>query len=110
MRTRNIKLFNYGIGREEEKRLRALAKEEENAVLVRVAAEESNQGIADALFMFLVYGVGFRRLPEELMIIGEDDFYAYRRKALYIFKILLRGRKTENMSGGKDKLYGGKLR
>ena len=49
-----------------------------------------------------VYGVGFRRLPEELMIIGEDDFYAYRRKALYIFKILLRGRKTENMSGGKD--------
>lgn len=99
MRTRNMKLLNYGIDKEEEKRLRTMAKEEENAALVRVAAEESNQGIADVLFASLTSGKGFRSLPEELWMVGENDFYAYRRRALYIFKILLRGRETENMSG-----------
>ena len=73
-----------------------LAKQEENAALVKVSAEESNQGLSDVLFISLTTGKGYRQVDREAYIPAqEDDFYAYRRRALYIFKLLLKGREAE---------------
>ena len=94
MRTRKMKLLNYGINEEEKSRLMELARLEKNAALIRVSAEESHQGLAEVLFISLTTGKGHREIyiPAE-----EDDFYAYRRRALYIFKLLLKGRDAEGI-------------
>ncbi len=96
MRTRELKLLHYGISAAEKEKLMELAKQEENAAFVKVSAEESNQGLSDVLFISLTTGKGYRRVDKELYIPAkEDDFYAYRRRALYIFKLLLKGREAE---------------
>lgn len=96
MRTRETKLIHYGIDKEEVVRLRTLALQEENAALVKVAAEESNPDLSDFLFISLTTGKGYRQVDRETYIPAqEDDFYAYRRRALYIFKLLLKGREAE---------------
>ena len=96
MRTRDMKLLHYGISEAEKDRLMELAKQEENAALVKVSAEESNQGLSDVMFISLTTGKGYRQVDREAYIPAqEDDFYAYRRRALYIFKLLLKGREAE---------------
>ena len=96
MRTRDMKLLHYGINAAEKDRLMEFAKREENAALVKVSAEESNQGLSDVLFISLTTGKGYRQVDREACIpVQEDDFYAYRRRALYIFKLLLKGREAE---------------
>jgi len=103
MRTRELKLLHYGISETEKNRLMELAKQEENAALVKVSAEESNQGLSDVLFISLTTGKGYGGIEKKTYIPAkEDDFYAYRRRALYIFKLLLKGREAE-----KDCLSGG---
>lgn len=98
MRTRSLRLLDYGITKEEADRLIELAGYPDNAALVRLATEESNPGLSDALFISLTTGYGYRRMMKQGRYIPgkEDDFYAYRRRALYIFKLLLKGRETEN--------------
>ena len=56
MRTRKMKLLNYGINEEEKSRLMELARLEKNAALIRVSAEESHQGLAEVLFISLTTG------------------------------------------------------
>ena len=98
MRTRKMKLLNYGINEEEKSRLLELARLEKNAALIRVSAEESHQGLAEGLFISLTTGKGYRQIHREIYIPAEeDDFYAYRRRALYIFKLLLKGRDAEGI-------------
>lgn len=85
MRTRKMKLLNYGINEEEKSRLMELARLEKNAALIRVSAEESHQGLAEVLFISLTTGKGYRQIHREIYIPAEeDDFYAYRRRA-FIF-------------------------
>lgn len=98
MRTRSLKLLDYGITKEEADRLIELAGDPDNAALVKLAVDESNPGLSDALFTSLTMGIGYRRMMRQGRYIPgkEDDFYAYRRRALYIFKLLLKGRETEN--------------
>lgn len=96
MLTRQLNLLHYGISTEEKDKLMELAKLKENAPLVRVSVEESNQGLSDVLFQSLTTGKGYYRLDKEDYIYAKkDDFYAYRRRALYIFKLLLKGREAE---------------
>lgn len=96
MLTRQLNLLHYGISTEEKNKLMELAKLKENAPLVRVSVEESNQGLSDVLFQSLTTGKGYYRLDKEDYIYAKkDDFYAYRRRALYIFKLLLKGREAE---------------
>ena len=96
MLTRELNLFHYGISTEEKNKLMELAKLKENAPLLRVSVEESNQGLSDVLFQSLTTGKGYYRLDKENYIYAKkDDFYAYRRRALYIFKLLLKGREAE---------------
>lgn len=97
MSTRSLKLLDYGIDTAERDRLMYLAKCQENTALMRLSAEESNPGVADALFTSLTTGDGYRKMMKQggYIPIKEDDFYAYRRRALYIFKLLLKGREAE---------------
>ena len=96
MRTRDMKLLHYGISETEKDRLMELAKQEENAFLVKISAEESNPGLADILFTSLTTGKSYRQCDRETYIPAQEkDFYAYRRRVLYIFKLLLRGREAE---------------
>lgn len=96
MLTRQLSLLHYGISTEEKNKLMELAKLKENAPLLRVSVEESNQGLSDVLFQSLTTGKGYYRLDKENYIYAKkDDFYAYRRRALYIFKLLLKGREAE---------------
>ena len=101
MSTRSLKLLDYGITKEEADRLIELAGDPDNAALVRLSAEESNPGVADALFTSLTTGEGYRKMMKQggYIPIKEDDFYAYRRRALYIFKLLLKGREAERTAG-----------
>lgn len=106
MRTREKNYKDYGISEEEKDRLMELARQEENAALVRVSTEESNQGLSDVLFISLTTGKGYGGIEKKTYIPAkEDDFYAYRRRALYIFKLLLKGREAEKgclSGGGRD--------
>lgn len=96
MRTREKNYKDYGISEEEKDRLMELARQEENAALVRVSTEESNQGLSDVLFISLTTGKGYGGIEKKTYIPAkEDDFYAYRRRALYIFKLLLKSREAE---------------
>lgn len=97
MSTRSLKLLDYGITKEEADRLIELAGDPDNAALVKLAVEESNPGLSDALFTSLTTGYGYRGMMKKgrYIPIKEDDFYAYRRRALYIFKLLLKGREAE---------------
>ena len=98
MSTRSLKLLDYGIAKGEAGRLIELAGDPDNAALVKLAVEESNPGLSDALFTSLTTGCGYRGMMKKgrYIPIKEDDFYAYRRRALYIFKLLLKGREAEN--------------
>lgn len=101
MRTRSLKLLDYGITKEEADRLIELAGDPDNAALVKLAVEESNPSLSDALFTSLTTGCGYRGMMKKgrYIPIKEDDFYAYRRRALYIFKLLLKGREAERTAG-----------
>lgn len=100
MLTRQLNLLHYGISTDEKNKLMKLAKLEENAPLVRLSAEESNQGLSDVLFQSLTTGKGYYQLDKQSYIFAKkDDFYAYRRRALYIFKLLLKGREAERTIG-----------
>lgn len=111
MRTREMKLSDYGLDKAQVNILLKKAKKKENRTLVENAATASNSFLSQYIVKSLVADtfkdgrskVGYRTLFKSYFLpCTEDDFYAYRRKALYIFKILLRGRETENMSGEKD--------
>ena len=97
MSTRSLKLLDYVITKGEADRLIELAGDPDNAALVRLSAEESNPGLSDALFTSLTTGYGYRGMMKKgrYIPIKEDDFYAYRGRALYIFKLLLKGREAE---------------
>lgn len=91
MRIRKMKFCDYGIDEEEKNVLMELAKREENAVFIRNAVMESNPGLSEMLFISLTTGIGYDAMRHSRYIpIKRDDFYAYRRRALYIFKLLLK--------------------
>lgn len=65
MRIRNLKLLDYGITKKEADRLIDLAGDPDNAALVRLAVEESNPGLSDALFTSLTTGYGYRGMMKK---------------------------------------------
>ena len=98
MRIRKMKFCDYGIDEEEKNVLMELAKREENAVFIRKAVMESNPGLSEMLFISLTTGIGYDAMGHSRYIpIKRDDFYAYRRRALYIFKLLLK--RQDNRTG-----------
>ena len=90
MRTRQKGLQYYGISKERNRELLALARLEHNRGLLLHAAEESNPQIARYLVKGLSQGVSYAEMyKREFVPLPEKDFYGYRRKALAIFNHLL---------------------
>lgn len=90
MRTRYLGYVDYGISEEERKELfrmcRSTDKSTEQALME--AVHESNKAIAEELYQSLHDGVSFEHLDavKGLLPVSKEDFYAYRRQALYLFK------------------------
>lgn len=90
---RKLKLKDYGITAEQNKWAVEQARLKENEKLVRLAAKQSHPGIADDIAKALIEGVSYDKLNKKDGVnIKRDDFYAYRRKAIYIFWTLLTGK------------------
>lgn len=102
MRTRYLGYVDYGISEEERKELfrmcRSTDKSTEQALME--AVHESNKAIAEELYQSLHDGVSFEHLDavKGLLPVSKEDFYAYRRQALYLFKekIISRNTTVEN--------------
>lgn len=103
MRTRLMNYTHYGISRERAEELLELAKKDENEELVRIATEQAKPELATMLFESLKKGTSYDRLYFKYYLpITADDFYAYRRRAVFIFEMLLKLQqlyKTKSLCG-----------
>lgn len=92
MKTRHMGYAHYGISTERSEELQKLAKLKENRELVQIAAEQSRPEIADGLIESLTKGISCRRVYQytDWVPCTEDDFYGYKRRAIFIFDMLLK--------------------
>ena len=107
MRTREMLYKDWGISEQRRRELMRAAREEANLELLRIAMKVSNEALAPFLEVSLrssAAGEGSAEIASKgfkKTWIGEwknisyplckaDDFYAYRRLALFIFDKLLR--------------------
>ena len=90
MRTRNANHNDYGMNTSEYRMLTSMCKRKDDYTVktLRAAVQECNEVIADELFTNLHEGVSFERLDgmKGLCYYSKQDFYGYRRKALFLFK------------------------
>nr|DAE04362.1 MAG TPA: hypothetical protein [Siphoviridae sp. ctc6d98]DAL42147.1 MAG TPA_asm: hypothetical protein [Caudoviricetes sp.] len=86
MRTRDKRYKDYEITRENRDFLLALCRMEKPEVqgLLRQSCEESNDQIAELLYQNLSRGDSYDKI--ERIPYAQTDFYAYRKKALAIFR------------------------
>ncbi len=93
MRTRDKSLSDYGIDCSRAAELVELARLEENKGLICNAADLSNPGLSTFIIESLTQKRGYDRIYIKSHIPAKrDDFYAYRRKALALFSLLLEGK------------------
>lgn len=93
MRTRDKSLSDYGIDCSRAAELMELARREENKGLICKAADLSNPGLSTFIIESLTQKRGYDRIYIKSYIPAKrDDFYAYRRKALALFSLLLEGK------------------
>ena len=91
MRTRYMGYIHYGISTERSEELQELAKLDENRELVQIAAEQSQPELAKYIVESLVEGIGYDRLYRKYWLpYTADDFYGYKRRAIFIFDMLLK--------------------
>ena len=87
MRTRDRGYEDYGIRDGEERRLMDEARQLGHRKELRDAAYQANPGIAEDIIYSIINGLSFDRLSQIRDIPAKkDDFYAYRRKTLAIFR------------------------
>lgn len=86
MRTRNKKLSDYGLSKQDTKKIKECFRNCDGfkRTIVEKVAKEVNPQIADALISSICDGKSFNALPD--VYISEADFYAYRRKCFAILK------------------------
>ena len=93
MRTRDKSLSDYGIVCSRTAELMELARLEENKGLICKEAELSNPGLSTFIIESLTQKRGYDRIYIKSYIPAKrDDFYAYRRKTLALFSLLLEGK------------------
>lgn len=90
MRTREKQFRHYGICQERVQELLILAKTKEKRELLQKAAESSCAWLSEYLIHSLSSGIGYEKMYKQTYIPATKvDFYAYRRKTLAVFHILL---------------------
>lgn len=91
MRTRHMGYVHYGISTERSEELQKLAKLKKNRQLVQIAAEQSRPELAKYIVESLVDGISYERLYRKYWLpYTADDFYGYKRRAVFIFDMLLK--------------------
>ena len=91
MKTRHMGYMHYGISTERSEELQKLAKLKENRELVQIAAEQSRPELAKYIVESLVEGISCERLYRKYWLpYTADDFYGYKRRAIFIFDMLLK--------------------
>ena len=107
MRTREMLYKDWGISEQRRRELMRAAREEANLELLRIAMKVSNEALARFLEVSLrssaagegsaeIASKGFKKTwigewkNRSYPLCKADDFYAYRRLALFIFDKLLR--------------------
>ena len=91
MKTRHMGYMHYGISTERSEELQELAKLKKNRELVQIAAEQSRPELAKYIVESLVDGIGYERLYRKYWLpYTADDFYGYKRRAVFIFDMLLK--------------------
>lgn len=89
MRTREMRLSDYGILRSDEEKLEELIKniDPENKKILVECAKSCAPGIEMAVVQNLTgKRMGYRTINKQSEIpVGEDDFYGYSRKTLAMF-------------------------
>lgn len=91
MKTRHMGYVHYGISTERSEELQKLAKLKENWKLVQIAAEQSRSELAKYIVESLVEGISYERLYRKYWLpYTADDFYGYKRRAIFIFDMLLK--------------------
>ena len=91
MRTRYMGYIHYGISTERSEELQKLAKLKKNRELVQIAAEQSRPELAKYIVESLVDGISYERLYRKYWLpYTADDFYGYKRRAVFIFDMLLK--------------------
>ena len=94
MRTREMSLVDHGVFPGDEENLKKHCRNlsaEERLILFRCAISAA-PGLEIAIYESLISGEGYRTLIRQgrQILIKEDDFYAYRRKAMAEFYDWLR--------------------
>lgn len=92
MRTRLMKSDDYGFSFGEDKRLREFCRMPNFAecILLIESAKKANADICNDLYYSLVEGVSYDKLDFiKKILVARNDFYAYQRKTLAIFKAAL---------------------
>lgn len=100
MRTREAGYKDYKIKHSELHILMERCKEEKNIMFLKEAVHESNDMIEEELFLSLHDGISYEDLEikynlKDTPFVAKNDFYAYRRKALFIFKEKLKENNIE---------------
>ena len=91
MKTRHMGYMHYGISTERSEELQELAKLKKNRELVQIAAEQSRPELAKYIVESLVDGISYERLYRKYWLpYTADDFYGYKRRAVFIFDMLLK--------------------
>ncbi len=106
MKTRHMGYMHYGISTERSEELQELAKLKKNRELVQIAAEQSRPELAKYIVESLVDGISYERLYRKYWLpYTADDFYGYKRRAVFIFDMLLKLQKlyeTEELPKQKE--------
>lgn len=92
MKTRHISYNDYGFAPGEEKQLKehCRRKDFKTYIIVHLAAYKANPEIAEDLAYSLINGLSYEKMEFTHNIpIPKVDFYAYRRKCLFIFKRII---------------------
>lgn len=77
---------DYGLNEHDVELLKKLCKDKSLYALVKSAAQNANFDISNEITCSLVSGLSYRTLEcRKYIPISEVDFYAYRRKALWLF-------------------------
>ncbi len=122
MRTREMLYKDWGISDQRRRELMRAAREESNLELLRVALDVSNKSLAPFLEVSLrspaagegpteIASKGFRKTwigdwkSRSYPLCKADDFYAYRRLALFIFDKLLRLEGADEKIDFSEKWY-----
>lgn len=92
MKTRNASYEDYGFLPGEKKSIKEISKKRDFRIFMAmtIAAHRANSGIAEDLIYSIVKGISYDKLSAVSYIpVIREDFYAYRRKCLFLFKRIL---------------------